>query len=315
MNMQSPQDPQKPLILVVEDSKVDANAIRKSLGTDYDVHCLNNAIETLDFLCNKRIPDLILLDIIIPGVLDGFQLCKRIKQEPHLRNVPIIFTTGKTSESDEIKGLEHGAVDYIPKPISPPIIHARVKTHIELKRNRDLFESLSFLDGLTGIANRRRFDNYIDMSWVNCQSKNDPLSLIIIDIDFFKQYNDNYGHPAGDAALQKVAQGLARILQRPIDLIARYGGEEFGIVMPYIGITGVRFLAKMIQRCIHDLNVEHNYSSISDRLTISMGGATIVPSEKHSIVHFIEKVDEQLYQAKNNGRNQIQEIDLRENAI
>ncbi|MBD3267261.1 diguanylate cyclase [bacterium] len=298
-------------ILVIEDSKIDARVIQESLGDTYTLHFLGNAIEALDYLCHKTAPDLILLDIVIPGVLDGFQLCKKIKQEPHLKNVPIIFTTGKASADDEIKGLEHGAVDYISKPIRPPIIQARVKNHIELKRNRDRSENLSFQDGLTGIANRRRFDNYLDLSWVNCQKKNEPLSVILLDIDFFKQYNDHYGHPAGDAALQKVAKGLSSAIKRPIDLLARYGGEEFAVVMPKIGITGVQFFAKLVKHCIHNLHIEHQYSSISDRLTLSMGGATIIPRETGTIDYLLQEVDKQLYCAKKNGRNQSREIDLR----
>jgi diguanylate cyclase (GGDEF)-like protein len=298
-------------ILVVEDSRIDTQMIEYSLNDKYTLHFVTDGIQALDFLCNKSIPDLILLDIVIPGLLDGYELCKKIKQEPHLRNIPIIFTTGKTSEDDEIKGLECGAVDYISKPISPPIIQARVKNHIEMKRSREQYESLSFHDALTGIANRRRFDDFLELTWENCQSKKSPLSMILLDIDFFKQYNDHYGHLAGDKALQRVAAGLTESIIRPTDLLARYGGEEFAIIIPHIGISGVRFLAKLIQHCIHDLGIPHEKSSVNSQLTVSMGGATIIPTSESSIETFIKAVDDQLYQAKDNGRNQLKDIDLR----
>jgi diguanylate cyclase (GGDEF)-like protein len=182
-----------------------------------------------------------------------------------------------------------------------------VKNHLILKKQRDFLENLSNLDGLTGIPNRRSFDQVFDTEWRRAVRSHTPISLIMMDIDFFKKYNDTYGHAAGDDCLKQVAQALANSIRRPQDFIARYGGEEFVALLPESDSIGALTVANIIQDNIESLDIQHCSSTVNGQVTISQGAATIVPTlETSSLV--LEAADKALYEAKEKGRNRVKSV-------
>jgi diguanylate cyclase (GGDEF)-like protein len=229
-----------------------------------------------------------------------------LKSEKRTKHVPVIFITARSENEDEMKGLEVGAVDYIRKPFNQAVVKARVKAHLELKMHRDKLE----LDGLTGIPNRRRFDEYIETEWRMASRENSNISLIMIDIDYFKNFNDGYGHLSGDECLKKVAATLAKSVNRPMDFVARYGGEEFACILPGTDLNGAIYIAETMKKNIERLTITHDYSLIGNYLTISLGVATIVPSMHFSYNVLIEGADEALFMAKKSGRNRIHHLNL-----
>ena len=296
-------------ILVVDDVPVNIKVLGESLKEEYRVRIATDGKRALDIAGSENPPDLILLDIMMPG-MDGYETCRRLKANERTRNIPVIFITAKSLEEDETRGLEVGAVDYITKPFSLPIVHARIKTHLELKRHRDLLENLSSHDGLTGIPNRRRFDEALDLEWRRSGREAYAISLIMIDIDHFKAYNDNYGHIAGDECLRRVADCLFTMVNRPGDLMARYGGEEFAGILPMTGLKDAARLAEKMLTAVGGLAIPHLYSPTCDRVTISLGVATACSGGGMKSVALVEGADDCLYRAKNDGRNRVVSRDL-----
>lgn len=305
-----PLEPSKETVFIIDDSKFEINLLRLVLQDIYTIQSASNAQEALQLLHKNPLPDLIVLDVLMPN-MDGFSLCKSLKENPSTKDIPIIFITAKVDAADETKGLEYGAVDYITKPFNPAIMKARIKTHLELKRRHDQLATLSSIDGLTQIPNRRRFDDFLDLEWNRAIREKIPLSVMLLDIDHFKFYNDHYGHIAGDECLKSVAHAVSTLVHRSTDLFARYGGEEFAIILPNTGITGIHFLSKAILAKIHNLNIPHEYSPVSSHVTCSIGGAAFIPSPDSSKTDFLNQVDKALYQSKTNGRNQFTSVDLR----
>ncbi len=256
-------------------------------------------------------PDLILLDIMMPE-MDGYEVIRQLKECERTRSIPVIFVTAKGDVEDEQRGLELGAVDYITKPFFPPIVRARVRTQINLIQKTEMLEKLVFLDGLTHIPNRRRFDEVFDKEWRRACRSGRPLTLIICDIDFFKIVNDKYGHAVGDDCLRRVALHLETLLGRAGDFVARYGGEEFAVLLPEVDVNGAIIMSEKIRTEIEALAIEHAFSPVSDRVTISLGAATTIPTQADSPMDLIEAADKMLYDAKESGRNQCQCIDLNE---
>lgn len=295
-------------VLIVDDAPVNIRVLGNALKTDYKVLFATNGEKALEIAMSSSPPDLILLDIMMPG-MDGYEVCQKLKAEKYTQNIPVIFITAMSQEADETRGLEIGAVDYITKPFSLPIAKVRVKTHLELKRHRDMLENLSMLDGLTGISNRRRFDEFFDMEWKRAERDASFLSLIMIDIDFFKAFNDYYGHQTGDDCLKQVAKTLADSVKRPADCIARYGGEEFASILPGTDIQGAVLIAENMRKNVEALGIPHSYSPI-DHVTISLGSASVLPAKGHSAINLIEGADKTLYRAKEGGRNQVKSVDL-----
>ncbi|MBW2303985.1 MAG: PleD family two-component system response regulator [Deltaproteobacteria bacterium] len=300
----------KQTILIVDDAPANIKVLGEALRDEYKVRMAVSGSKGLEIATSSNPPDLILLDIVMPD-LDGYEVCRRLKAMKSTQNIPIIFITGKTEEEDETKGLELGAVDYITKPFSLPIVKARVRTHMELKRHRDLLENLSTLDGLTGIPNRRRFDEFLEREWSRALREPELLSLVLMDIDFFKAFNDTYGHGAGDDCLRKVAKTLSVQAKRPMDFVARYGGEEFVCVLPGTDLDGAIQVAENMRRKIESLNIPHSRSAVADRVTISLGVATTIPSKRLRPQDLVEGADKALYKVKNGGRNRVEGVDLR----
>lgn len=303
------EKPQKHRILIVDDAPENIKILGQVLKSDHTVSFATNGENALRIARSDIPPDLILLDIMMPG-LDGYEVCRRLKADRKTRNIPVIFITAMSEVEDETRGLEIGAVDYITKPFSRAIVKARVKTHLELKRHRDMLENLSSLDGLTGIPNRRRFDEFFDSEWRLAIRESVSLSLIMLDIDYFKEFNDEYLHVAGDDCLRKVAKTLSHSVRRPTDFVARYGGEEFAAVLPRTDISGAKTVADTMRENIKSLSIPHVRSSVMPCVTISAGAATIIPSRKSSSDALIKGADDALYKAKKGGRNQVRSLDM-----
>jgi diguanylate cyclase (GGDEF)-like protein len=292
----------KQTVLIVDDAPTNIEILSEVLDSEYEVLFAVSGEDALN-IAFEETPDLILLDIIMPQ-MDGYEVCSRLKADPRTRAIPVIFVTAMDQEEDETKGLALGAIDYLTKPIRPPIVRARVRNHLELKRYRDVLERMTTTDGLTGISNRRRFDESLECEWSRARRSQKPLSLIMLDIDFFKAFNDHYGHLAGDDCLRQVARGLANSVRRPADLVARYGGEEFVCLLPETDASGAAWMANQLLETMKELNLPHAHSQVADHVTLSMGVVTLIPLVGQSSSDLVRSADELLYEAKQNGRNQ-----------
>jgi diguanylate cyclase (GGDEF)-like protein len=291
----------RPRILVVDDQPTNIQTLYQVLKGDYDVSMATDGSQAIA-LCQRRPPDLVLLDVVMPGI-DGFEVCRRLKADPATRDVPVIFVTARDSTEDETLGLEVGAVDFIGKPVNPPVVRARVRTHIAVKRQADILRSMAFNDGLTGVANRRWFDERLQVEWLRCRRNKLPLSLVLMDLDHFKAYNDRYGHQAGDDCLRAVAAAMKSRLGRPADLLARYGGEEFVCLLPETPLDGASAKADDLGRAVLELNLPHADSATAPVVTISRGVATAMPAVDISAAELVQRADEKLYVAKRAGRH------------
>ena len=298
-------------ILIVDDEPINIKALQLVLGEEHNLVFATNGEMALEMAAEPPQPDLILMDIVMPG-LDGFEVCSRLKENEKTHNIPVVFLTARWETSEEARGLELGAVDYIRKPFSPPIIKARIRNHLELKKTRDLLENLSALDGLTNIPNRRRFDEIYVHEWNRALRNKAPLSLLFIDIDHFKNFNDAYGHLAGDDCLKAVARVLQSSLGRTADFLARFGGEEFIILLPDTGENGCRYLGESIRDAVEKLDIAHRASPIADHLTVSVGAVTCLDVTRCDKDLLLDQADRLLYQAKNEGRNRVRALTLPE---
>lgn len=310
------------IILVVDDNVTNLKVASEHLKAEgYQILTSRDGESAIERVKFAR-PDLILLDVQMPGI-DGFETCRRLKQDSATKNIPVIFTTVLTTVEDKLRGFASGGVDYVPKPFQVEELLARVNTHLTIyKLQRDLeaeirerklaeaalrkanleLQRLAVLDGLTQIANRRRFDEYLLEQWTSGSGK--PLSLILCDVDFFKRYNDGYGHQAGDRCLQLVAQAINRAVGYSKDLAARYGGEEFVVVLPDTNAPGAKLVAELIHKELHSLALLHEFSEAAKIVTLSMGVATVLPTPAQEPASLIAAADAALYRAKKQGRNQ-----------
>ncbi len=290
-------------ILIVDDSSLNIRVLGETLSPLHEIYAATSGEEALKIANSDPQPDLILLDIVMPGI-DGLEVCRRLKADIRTQDIPIIFITAMTDEKDEEMGLELGAVDYIRKPCSPPIVKARVKAHLELKRKSDILKNLSNRDGLTGIPNRRRFEEHFNLEWSRGVRSGSPLSIVMMDIDFFKNFNDNYGHAKGDECLIAVAEALNGCIKRPTDMVARYGGEEFVAILPETDFKGAKTMAESMRKAIEQLKIPHEFSVTAKNVTISVGLATTMPTMSYAPNDLINEADKMLYESKSNGRNQ-----------
>lgn len=294
----------KPLILIVDDTSTNIQVLAEALRDDYRVRVAGSGKMAFEIIAKLGAPDLILLDVMMPE-MDGYEVCRRLKQAPETRNVPVIFITAKNEAIDEEHGLKLGAVDYIAKPFHLPIVVARVRNHINLKKKTDLLELQVMLDGLTEIHNRRRFDKALEIEWKRALRAGTLLSIVMADIDYFKLYNDNYGHGAGDICLKKVAATLASATKRPSDLVARYGGEEFVIILPETDAKGADVIAERFRSQVECLLIPHEYSLVSGHVTVSVGVACTTPNEGMTPADILAMADRKMYEAKESGRNRV----------
>ncbi|RCU51664.1 MULTISPECIES: diguanylate cyclase domain-containing protein [Corallincola] len=294
----------KTTVLIVDDEPINIKLLAQALSPRYRVKTSTSGEKALQIAISDDPPDLILLDVLMPE-MDGYEVCRQLKQDARSKNTPVVFITGKNSSEDEARGLELGAVDYITKPFNLPIVMARVKNHIALKKKNDLLEQLVFIDGLTEIPNRRRFDELLEAEWLRARRNSTPIAVLLMDIDSFKLFNDNYGHTEGDDCLRATAAALANALRRPADFVARYGGEEFVAIVPEATEDAAVALAEKMRAAVEALQVPHEYSEVASVVTLSVGVAATVPSLERTPEQLIQTADEALYKAKQAGRNRV----------
>lgn len=293
----------KPKLLVVDDQPINIQVMHQVFAGDYQVFMATNGAQALA-LCQTNPPDLVLLDVVMP-LMDGFEVCSQLKANEATRNIPVIFVTAHTDAAQETHGLNLGAVDFIAKPVNPAVVRARVKTQLTLKFQSDLLRRLVFLDGLTGVFNRRYFDQQLDVEWARASRSHAPLSVIMIDVDHFKRYNDHYGHQAGDDCLREIALALKSGLKRPGDLVARYGGEEFACILPDTAYDDAMVLARELEHKVRDQRMPHAASSVDEVVTVSVGLATRTVDSRGDAQALLGLADAQLYDAKQSGRGRV----------
>lgn len=313
-------------ILIIDDSDSSRHLLESILnGAGYnDIITAASAREGMSLIKNYNINekgtpvDLVLMDIVMPG-MNGIEAAKIIKENDLLKDIPIIMVTAEDEEASLEKAFEAGAIDYITKPVSQIELTARVRSVLKLReeikrrieRERELkslmvkLGRMTQMDGLTGIANRRFFDETFNREWFRAQRQNASLAVLMIDIDFFKKYNDEYGHLEGDNCLKKVASAIQGSLKRPADFLARFGGEEFVVVLPSTDSRGAANIAEDIRGNIADLGIEHATSDIEDFVTVSIGVACVQPGHDEPPEMLLNMSDQALYQAKSTGRNRI----------
>lgn len=294
-------DQRLPRLLVVDDQPANIQAVYQTFSADHQVLMATGGEQALKVAAAKQ-PDLILLDVVMPG-MDGHEVCRRLKADPATRDIPVIFVTAHSDEDAETQGLALGAVDFISKPINPPIVRARVKTHLTLKAQADLLRQWVYVDGLTGVRNRRSFDEQLASEWGRATREGSALSVVMLDVDYFKRYNDHYGHQAGDACLRSVATCLRQAVKRPGDLVTRYGGEEFACLLPNTPLEGAMTLARELGAGVEALGLPHAASSVSPVVTVSLGVGTLQGDAAGSAEALLRAADAELYRAKASGRN------------
>lgn len=289
-------------ILIIDDSLVQVTHLKHILEDKYDISAAMTAKEGL-----ARAKDggfsLILLDAVMPDI-DGFTMLKMLQEELITQHIPVIMITSLSDIKHEERGFMLGAVDYITKPFHPSIVKARVNTHIKLYQYRIQIERQSLSDQLTGIANRRRYDEYSYRKWDEAIRLHVPFSICMLDIDKFKVYNDTFGHPAGDTVIASVAKTLSAFLQRSTDFIARFGGEEFVAILTGSSAADAFDYMRKIRQAVEDLHIPHN-PDVSPWVTISIGGVTAFPQIATPYELYLSIADNMLYEAKDRGRNQV----------
>lgn len=293
-------------ILLVEDSLLNQRMISDILSGLYTLEAAGTAAEAAKLIESFE-PDLILLDIVLPDA-NGFDILRKLKESSMTADIPVIIISGMDSDADEEKGFELGAVDYIKKPFKNAIVRARIGTQIRIINQMKTIERMSFIDALTSIGNRRAFDSQIKYEWGRAVREKQSLSMMMLDVDNFKQYNDTYGHQQGDLMLQAVARTLDTALKRSMDIICRYGGEEFAVILPDTSAAGAQEMAEKIRAHIEAMEVLIPQTKKITKATISIGVASIYPESSDCMEDFIKAADQMLYKAKENGRNQVQAV-------
>lgn len=310
-------------ILIVDDSIDTQLLIKRHLNNKgYNDVLLASSVNEAYRILNIDQPestckvDLILMDVMMPEI-DGIEACHAIHTKPHLKDIPIIMVTAKTELAALEISLEKGAFDYIKKPFNKVELLARIKSALRLKEEMDKrkareeelvklnqkLKKLSSLDGLTGIANRRYFDEYFQIEWEKAYQNKTPISLILFDLDHFKAYNDTYGHQKGDDCLKLIVETAASVVNPSSSLVSRYGGEEFAIVLPETDIKGVEFIANQLREKVEERKIVHSSSEVSRYVTVSVGASTFYPNGNLTMEYGIHLTDQALYISKGNGRN------------
>ena len=294
-------------ILVVDDEKSNLVFLTRVLGEKYEIYTAKDGASAIK-KATELVPDLILLDIILPDI-NGYAVLDALKKQEGTRGIPIIFITGLTSAEEEEKALTFNAVDYIGKPFKPNVVKLRVRNQIRIINQMRTIERLSMTDQLTEIPNRRSFDSRLTMEWRRAMRERTPISLLMLDVDKFKTYNDIYGHQQGDVILCAVARSLQSDLKRPGDFAARWGGEEFAALLANTDMPGAIEVAERVRANVENLHLtgakDGQTPANTAPITISIGVATQTPDPTSSLDLFISAADTALYAAKKAGRNRV----------
>ena len=283
------------LILIVDDAPENLLILHGILKDRYEVLFSRDGQGAID-LAIRQSPDLILLDAMMPG-MDGFETCEALKSHPATRDIPVMFLTAIDQPIQETRALQIGAVDFVTKPVASEVLLARIHQQLKVKRQADHLRKQGLADGLTGIATRQRFDEELEREWRRCLRGNQPLAIVLCDIDDFKGYNERHGHSVGDACLKLVAAALAGCFRRPGDLLARYGGEEFIAMLPEQDAVGARRMIEKMRDAI---------TNVTPKVTMSFGVAAAYPSAEFTPQGLQERADEALLKAKKSGPSSIE---------
>lgn len=290
-------------VLIADDDGINRQVLATLLKPEYVVLLAKTGEQAIE-RAQRHLPDLLMLDVMLPD-MDGYEVLRRLRSDPATAHIEVIFITGMGRPEDEARGLKLGAADYITKPFNTTVVMARVATHLEVVRQRRMLEHLAHMDGLTELANRRRFDEVYASEWQRASRHAHTISVALLDIDCFKQYNDHYGHPAGDRALRSVARVARNAMRRPCDFAARYGGEELVLLMPETDAAQALYVAEGIREAVAQLLIPHEQSIASPVLSVSIGGATLPLVGQETAQALFDAADAALYRAKEAGRNRV----------
>ena len=291
----------KQKVMIIDDTPMNLELLKIALTSEYDITIVINGKDALD-IAYKNPPDIILLDVAMPG-MDGYEILSKLRENEQTKDVPVVFLTALQDMESEEYGLKLGAIDFIRKPFSIPIVKAKLKNHLDLKKYKDFLKEISLIDPLTKTPNRRRFDEALSEEIKKANRSNSFLSLLMLDIDNFKKYNDTYGHIEGDECLIKIAKELKKTLKRPSDLVARWGGEEFTCLLPETDRKGAVKVAEKLRKAIRGLAIPHETSEVARVVTVSIGIVTLFPNDKLSKEDLLKQADDALYRAKDLGRD------------
>ncbi len=308
-----------PRVLIVDDDTTMLIALSRMLNGRFAVQVARTGQDGLR-LARLDPPDLVMLDVEMPG-LGGHEVCAQLKQDPSTSDVPVLFLTANADEASELRALDSGGADFLAKPPRAAIVKARVGNLVRMKRLADRLRREAVTDGLTGLANRARLDEVLQVEWLRTLRNSKPLAVMMVDVDHFKAYNDHHGHQAGDDALREVAAALKSVARRPADLVARYGGEEFTFVLPETDLEGACTVAQSVLAAVSMAQVPHGASSVADHLTVSIGLSSLNSAQAGPALRTADSAsppdqspadaaallrcaDMALYSAKSNGRNQ-----------
>jgi len=289
----------KPRILAVDSESTPLLA--RMLAQACRVQIVPSAARVLDSVRDPdQQPDLILLDARAPA---GLAICRQLKADETTRSIQVVVITDGDDPAEEARALKLGADECITRPFRPDVVEARIQNQIRLKRRHDLLDRHANQDSLTGVANRRCFDLALDAEWRRAMRDGQPLALVMIDVDRFKQFNDLYGHREGDHCLRRVVKALSLVLTRPGDLLARYGGEEFAAILPGTDLEGACLIGERLRQAVLELNIPQRRPDGADRVSISVGCASAHLGANLGCYSLLQTADDKLYLAKHAGRN------------
>lgn len=294
----------KQTVLIVDDSTINIKILENLLKKDYEIKVAKHANEALYITANNEI-DLILLDIVMPEI-SGYEICKILKKNKATKDIPIIFVTALSKDEDEEYGLSLGAIDYISKPFNSSIAKVRIDNHLKLKKYSDRLKMLNMLDGLTSVYNKKIFDENLIKAWEKSILTDSNIGVLLMDIDYFKRFNDTYGHLKGDDCLKLISKELNIRLMKEGTFLYRWGGEEFATIIRDKDINYFKELSNELRKLVYNLKIPNEKSDISDYTTISIGISIANASNKLNPYDLVSKSDEALYLAKENGRNKIE---------
>jgi len=298
---------EKRCVLIIDDTPMQLVELGRILSSQYEVKVAKSGEEGLKVLKEHSV-DLILLDLVMPG-MSGFEVLARLKESEEMAHIPVIFITGSALAEDEAKALSLGAVDYIHKPFVDVVVNLRVGVHLRLIEQMQFIENISLTDGLTGIGNRRSFDQVVKAKWNHARRVKDHFSMLMLDIDKFKLFNDTYGHLKGDICLRTIAGVIGDSLDRGSDNVFRWGGEEFAVLLSSTPAEGAMMVAERIRKNVAATPIQYEDNTTS--VTISIGVGSIVPPDtgfEEAFAEFSASIDRALYRAKENGRNRVEQI-------
>ncbi|MCL2411053.1 MAG: diguanylate cyclase [Treponema sp.] len=287
-------------ILIIDDEKINLQILARILGSEYTIYTAANGLDGIEIAKNCK-PDLILLDILIPG-MDGYETLIELKSCAETKHIRVIFITSLNNSEDEEKGLSLEAADYITKPFSDNVVKLRVQNQIQIINQFRFIEHHGMIDQLTNIPNRRGFDNRLQIEWNHAIREKTPISILMMDIDNFKYLNDTYGHQWGDIVLQKTAEVFLSSLKRSGDLVARWGGEEFVVLLPNTPQSGAIDIAERIRVNLENTMIPYTSDQVL-KITISIGVNSLIPLQSTSVSDFISDADKRLYHVKQTGKN------------